>query len=76
MSDGIKRADLLAEDHDTGRVAYIDDDGRTLYVLDDNGERCDVGEITEVTPDGYVVTLFAPITIIEGTVRLSDGLEG
>lgn len=47
-------------------AVYIDDDGRTVYALNNRGDRVDVGEVAEHTASGCVVTLRGSIDRLRG----------
>lgn len=47
---------------------YLADDGRTIYRLDADGRRVDVGQIVETLPVGLVVEMVPTLTSVAGTV--------
>ena len=47
---------------------YLDDDGRTIYRIDAEGRRVDVGQIVETLPMGLVVEMVPTLTSMAGTV--------
>lgn len=46
----------------------LDADGRTIYRIDAEGRRFDVGQIVKTLPAGLVVELVPTLTSVEGKV--------
>ena len=51
-----------------GVPVYLDADDRTIYRIDAEGRRVDVGQIVETTPTGLVVEMVPTLTSVAGTV--------
>lgn len=58
-------------DGDDGHPLYLAEDGRTVYTLNEKGERVEVGEVDGRTPNGVTVRLRGSITGVTVAGRVS-----
>ena len=65
----------MTSDEKRAGMMYIGDDGRTVYALNNRGDRVDVGEVAEHAASGCVVTLRGSIKSVVGTVRQVPRVE-